>query len=174
MSEMDRSLQTFQHRSRRGICTFCVSGCWCGPSSRLVGSQCKLPSAPAWIQTVKHYIAQVMHALGHMLPNNITIHEVRAHTGNPWNELADAVAKWAARNYQGHRAVPWNLCMISAGNHKSPGGSDCDTSHLLSKRPFRSFTTRPFGNLFLPQRRCTLMMPQRVTAYSKWFQNCHI
>lgn len=36
-------------------------------------------------------IAKVLHVLGESMPSNIAM-EVRAHCGNPWNELADAVA----------------------------------------------------------------------------------
>lgn len=38
-------------------------------------------------------IAKVVHILGQIRPGNVKVLEVRAHRGDPWNELADAVAK---------------------------------------------------------------------------------
>lgn len=38
-------------------------------------------------------LARVVHVLGQSMPPGIQVEEVRAHAGDPWNELADAVAK---------------------------------------------------------------------------------
>eukprot|EP00435_Cladocopium_sp_Y103_P031829 s854_g8.t1 len=54
-------------------------------------------------------VAKFLFMLGQMLPGDVKVAEVRAHTGDPWNELADAVAKWAARSQSCVGAVPWTL-----------------------------------------------------------------
>ena len=52
-------------------------------------------------------LAKVVHVLGQIKPDNVEVNEVRAHRGDPWNELADAVAKWIVRNRQAVGSVPW-------------------------------------------------------------------
>ena len=52
-------------------------------------------------------LAKVVHVLGQIKPANVEVTEVRAHRGDPWNELADSVAKWIVRNKQAVGSVPW-------------------------------------------------------------------
>ena len=52
-------------------------------------------------------VARVLHVLGQGMPKKITVSEVRAHCGDPWNELADSVAKWVARSGENIGTVPW-------------------------------------------------------------------
>ena len=52
-------------------------------------------------------VARVLHSLGYMLPHGISVSEVRAHRGDPWNELADSVAKWVTQTRQTVGVVPW-------------------------------------------------------------------
>ena len=52
-------------------------------------------------------IAKVIHLLGQVQPTGMDIEEVRAHTGDPWNELADAIAKQVAMTGIGVGTVPW-------------------------------------------------------------------
>ena len=54
-------------------------------------------------------VARVLHVLGQTLPTNVAVSEIRAHCGDPWNELADSVAKWVARSGQSIGSVPWGL-----------------------------------------------------------------
>eukprot|EP00435_Cladocopium_sp_Y103_P060210 s47_g22.t1 len=64
------------------------------------------------LQSASHQdtlVAKLLFLLGQMLPKEVTVTEVRAHTGDPWNELADAVAKWAARSRDSVGQVPWTL-----------------------------------------------------------------
>ena len=53
-------------------------------------------------------VAQVLHVIGQCRPSNIDVSEIRAHCGDPWNELADSVAKWVARTRQSIGKVPWS------------------------------------------------------------------
>ena len=52
-------------------------------------------------------LVRLVHTLGQLLPNNVSVAEVRAHQGDPWNELADAVAKLVARKCITVGHVPW-------------------------------------------------------------------
>ena len=52
-------------------------------------------------------LAQLVHVLGQSKPDNVTVREVRAHQGDPWNELADAVAKHIAKHRIAVGEVPW-------------------------------------------------------------------
>jgi len=52
-------------------------------------------------------LAQVIHVLGQSRPEGIDIEEVRAHCGDPWNELADAIAKQVAHTGVEVGQVPW-------------------------------------------------------------------
>ena len=54
-------------------------------------------------------IAKLLHLLGQLLPSRVRVQEVRAHCGDPWNELADAVAKKVARTSVPVGQVPWDL-----------------------------------------------------------------
>ena len=54
-------------------------------------------------------LATVVHVLGQMKPTNVDVTEVRAHCGNPWNELADSVAKRVAQSGVEIGNVPWSL-----------------------------------------------------------------
>ena len=52
-------------------------------------------------------LAKVLHVLGQSKPAGIDVKEVRAHEGDPWNELADAVAKKVAQTGEAVGSVPW-------------------------------------------------------------------
>ena len=52
-------------------------------------------------------IAKVVHVLGQSKPNNVSVVEVRAHRGDPWNELADAIARHVVSNRTVVGKVPW-------------------------------------------------------------------
>ena len=52
-------------------------------------------------------VARVLHSLGQMLPKGIAVSEVRAHRGDPWNELADSIAKWVTLTRKSVGNVPW-------------------------------------------------------------------
>ena len=54
-------------------------------------------------------LATVVHVLGQMKPDNVEVQEVRAHCGNPWNELADSVAKRVAFSGLEVGKVPWSV-----------------------------------------------------------------
>jgi len=65
-----------------------------------------------WIQSTTRQdsvLAKVLHVLGESLPSNIAVEEVRAHCGDPWNELADSVAKHIAKTGVTVGAVPWRV-----------------------------------------------------------------
>ena len=53
-------------------------------------------------------VARVLHVLGQCMPENIEVSEVRAHCGDPWNELADSIAKWVASSGKSIGQVPWS------------------------------------------------------------------
>ena len=52
-------------------------------------------------------LVKVLHVLGQVRPTGIDVNEVRAHRGDPWNELADAVARHAAVTGCEVGYVPW-------------------------------------------------------------------
>ena len=52
-------------------------------------------------------LARVVHVLGQSMPPGIEAVEVRAHQGDPWNELADAIAKKVAQTGEEVGSVPW-------------------------------------------------------------------
>ena len=52
-------------------------------------------------------ITKVVHVLGQAKPANLAVTEVRAHCGDPWNELADSVAKWIVKHQCAVGSVPW-------------------------------------------------------------------
>lgn len=54
-------------------------------------------------------VAKLVYVLGQSLPPNVEVHEVRAHCGDPWNELADSVAKLVAKTRLPVGRVPWEL-----------------------------------------------------------------
>ena len=54
-------------------------------------------------------IAKVIHVLGQAQPEGIDIEEVRAHQGDPWNELADAIAKQVALTGNDVGKAPWHM-----------------------------------------------------------------
>ena len=54
-------------------------------------------------------LAKVLHVLGQVKPKNIYVQEVRAHRGDPWNELADAIAKQVAATVIELGHIPWGL-----------------------------------------------------------------
>lgn len=58
-------------------------------------------------------IAKVVHILGQ--PANIEVSELRAHFGDPWNELADSVAKLVAKSRTEVGRVPWKILNQIAG-----------------------------------------------------------
>ena len=54
-------------------------------------------------------VAKLVYVLGQLLPPNVQVHEIRAHCGDPWNELADSVAKLVAKTRLPVGRVPWEL-----------------------------------------------------------------
>ena len=54
-------------------------------------------------------LAKVIHVLGQAKPSNVDVQEVRAHRGDPWNELADAIAKHVAVTGIDVGSTPWRL-----------------------------------------------------------------
>jgi len=72
--------------------------CRMEPVSTVIRPDLQLSALIAAQQCVTHSnprLAQLIAALGSWLPARATIHEVRGHSGHPWNDLADAVARWA-------------------------------------------------------------------------------
>ena len=73
-------------------------------------------------------LAQICQAQGLWLSKRMTIHEVRGHTSHPWNDLADALAKWALTNdpvFSDQEAAPlhhfcsmpaWRSVVVDADN----------------------------------------------------------
>ena len=53
-------------------------------------------------------MGQFMAALSSQYPSGAQVWEVRAHQDDPWNELADRLAKWAATQGTTCGTVPWN------------------------------------------------------------------
>lgn len=56
-------------------------------SAQLANQQCVTDSNPR--------LAQLIIMLASWLPSDATVCEVRGHTAHPWNDLADAIARWA-------------------------------------------------------------------------------
>ena len=56
-------------------------------SAQLANQQCVTDSNPR--------LAQLITMLASWLPSDATVCEVRGHTAHPWNDLADAIARWA-------------------------------------------------------------------------------
>eukprot|EP00435_Cladocopium_sp_Y103_P048270 s546_g14.t1 len=54
-----------------------------------------------------HVLARLVQSLGQIAGPSIAVQEVRAHLGNPWNELADKIAKWSAHSGDTLGIVPW-------------------------------------------------------------------
>jgi len=54
-----------------------------------------------------HALVTVLQALSHAVGTRVAVKEVRAHQGDPWNELADKKAKHAAHTGRGCGCVPW-------------------------------------------------------------------
>jgi len=54
-------------------------------------------------------LARVVHVLGQSKPDNVQVTEVRAHCGDPWNEIADAVAKWVAKRKIAVGSTDWKI-----------------------------------------------------------------
>ena len=52
-------------------------------------------------------MARLAIGMANLSPGHFSVTEVRAHQGHPWNELADAVAKSAARTQEYTGQVPW-------------------------------------------------------------------
>ena len=52
-------------------------------------------------------LAQTLHALGQQVNDKVSTQEVRAHCSDPWNELADRLAKWTAAHSREVGSVPW-------------------------------------------------------------------
>ena len=68
-------------------------------SQQLVNGQIMLHQVPT--------LARTAVSLANMSPNSFEVHEVRAHQGHPWNELADATAKSAAFSQEITGSIPW-------------------------------------------------------------------
>ena len=54
-------------------------------------------------------LARVVHVLGQSMPEGIDVEEIRAHEGDPWNELSDAVAKRVAQTGREVGTVSWKI-----------------------------------------------------------------
>ena len=54
-------------------------------------------------------LTKVIHALGQAKPCGVDIEEIRAHQGDPWNELADAIAKHVVVTGTEVGQVPWHI-----------------------------------------------------------------
>ena len=54
-------------------------------------------------------LVKVLHVLGRTKPSNIDVQEVRAHQGDPWNELADAIAKHVVKTGSEVGITPWKV-----------------------------------------------------------------
>ena len=52
-------------------------------------------------------LARVLHVLGQAKPRGVDVQEVRAHRGDPWNELADAIARHVVVTGKEVGSVPW-------------------------------------------------------------------
>ena len=62
-------------------------------SALLAAQQCVTDSNPR--------LAQLISILAAWLPPDASVHEVRGHSAHPWNDLADAMARWALRHEPG-------------------------------------------------------------------------
>ena len=58
--------------------------------------------------TYNQIMSSVSASLARMDQGKTQVNEIRAHLGNPWNELADCVAKHAAKTGSQIGTVPWN------------------------------------------------------------------
>ena len=66
-------------------------------------------------------LASVVHVLGQARPDNVKVVEVRAHCGDPWNELADTIAKHVVAHRTEIGIAPWktlNLLALSPSAQK--------------------------------------------------------
>ena len=52
-------------------------------------------------------LAQTLHSLGQLSNERVVTQEVRAHCNDPWNELADRLAKWTVTHSTPVGQVPW-------------------------------------------------------------------
>ena len=52
-------------------------------------------------------LARVIHVLGLSKPSGVDVQEVRAHRGDPWNELADAIARHVVATGKEVGSIPW-------------------------------------------------------------------
>ena len=50
------------------------------------------------------------------LDDQVNVQEIRAHCSDPWNELADSIAKWTVRNAVPLGSVPWSPLHALAGS----------------------------------------------------------
>lgn len=77
-------------------------------SALLAAQQCVTEAHPK--------LAQLISVLAGWMPSGTAITEVRGHTAHPWNELADALAKWALRNSPPrYHSVPVLHQLVSVG-----------------------------------------------------------
>ena len=70
-------------------------------------------------------LVNTLQALAQMMDDQVNIQEVRAHSGDPWNELADSIAKWTVRNAVSLGSVPWGPLHALAGSR-----TDCNWNWL--------------------------------------------
>ena len=70
-------------------------------------------------------IVNTLQALAQMMDDQVNIKEVRAHCSDPWNELADCIAKWTVRNAVSLGSVPWSPLHALAGSR-----TDCNWNWL--------------------------------------------
>jgi exonuclease III/ribonuclease HI len=70
-------------------------------------------------------LAKTLHALGQLASNEVFTQEVRAHCNDPWNELADRLAKWTVQHGSGVGTVPWTPLHLLASS-----STDCSWGWL--------------------------------------------
>ena len=77
--------------------------------------------------TTRHFLplAKTLHALGQLASDAVFTQEIRAHCNDPWNELADRLAKWTVQHGHGTGCVPWAPLHLLASS-----GTDCSWGWL--------------------------------------------
>ena len=86
-------------------------------------------------------LARVLHVLGQSKPSGVDVQEVRAHRGDPWNELADAIARHVVVTGKEVGSVPWtglnqncNVSFYHQMGMDSTGNSLFSSDHAILAR----------------------------------------
>ena len=101
-SQLDRCRYTRQNCSRTDsvhCCSDVVLRCL-KPRKASIRPDLLLSQMIATFETITKaspLLAQICRILFRWLGPSVSVHPIAAHKGHPWNELADAVAKWAAQ-----------------------------------------------------------------------------